>query len=196
MADLLLCALEIPPVVDVGSREEISLCKWGGLQHGAERLIWELKRDTLDRIEAAVDHKPGGIEVAGLCGRQILQIEVAKLIEPSLAVFPFKAIQGKDGGKEAVLQEQLMGTLQTLHTDELRRFSEQGGIVSEGKEKGTPPALCFAIVGGIYHPPFNGIACFIEAPQDDGKITPFLPCRRFDEPVYVFQKDIARLVCP
>ena len=66
-----------------------------------------------------------------------------------------------------------MGTLQTLHTDELRRFSEQGGIVSEGKEKGAPPALCFAIVGGIYHPPFNGIACFIEAPQDDGKITPF-----------------------
>ena len=56
---------EIPPVVDVGSREEISLCKWGGLQHGAERLIWELKRDTLDGIEAAVDHKPGGIEVAG-----------------------------------------------------------------------------------------------------------------------------------
>ena len=57
-----------------------------------------------------------------------------------------------------------MGTLQTLYTDEVRCFSEQGGVVSEGKEKGAPPALCFAIVGGIYHPPFNGIACFIEAP--------------------------------
>ncbi len=33
-----------------------------------------------------------------------------------------------------------------------------------------------------------------EAPQDDGKITPFLPYRRLDEPVYVFQKDIARPV--
>ena len=102
--------------------------------------------------------------MAGLCGRQILQIEITKLIEPSLAVFPFKTIQGKDGGKEAVLQEQLVGTFQTLHTDEVRRFSEQGGVVSEGKEKGAPPALCFAIVGGIYHPPFDGIACFIEAP--------------------------------
>ena len=192
----MLCALEIPPVIDIGSRKEISLCKWGGLQHGAERLIWELKGDALDGIEATVDHEPGGVEVAGLCGRQILQIEVTKLIEPSLAVFPFKAIQGEDGSKEAVLQEQLMGTLQTLHTDEVCRFSEQSGVVSEGKEKGSPPALRFAIVGGVYHPPFNGIACFIEAPQDDGKVTPFLPCRRFDESVYVFQKDIARPVCP
>lgn len=86
MAGLLLCALEIPPVVDVGSREEISLCKWGGLQHGAERLIWELKWDALNGIKASVDHKPGGIEVAGLCGRQILQIKVAKLVEPSSAL--------------------------------------------------------------------------------------------------------------
>ena len=76
LAGLLLCALEIPPVVDVGSGKEISLCKWGGLQHGAKRLIWELKGDALNGIEAAVDHKPGGIEVAGLCGRQILQVEV------------------------------------------------------------------------------------------------------------------------
>ena len=79
-----------------------------------------------------------------------------------------------------------MGTFQSLHTDEVRSFSEQGGVVSEGKEKGTPPTLRFAIVGGVYHPPFNGIACFIEAPQDNGKVTPFLPCRRLDESVYVF----------
>ena len=103
VANLLLCALEIPPVVDVGGGKEISLCKWGDFQHGAERLIWELKGDALDGIEAAVDHEPGGVEVAGLCSRQILQIEVTKLVEPSLAVFPFKAIQGEDGGKETVL---------------------------------------------------------------------------------------------
>lgn len=169
----MLCALEIPPAIDIGSRKEISLCKWGGLQHGAERLIWELKGDALDGIEATVDHEPGGVEVAGLCGRQILQVEVTKLIEPSLAVFPFKAIQGEDGSKEAVLQEQLMGTLQTLHTDEVCRFSEQSGVVSEGKEKGSPPTLRFAIVGGVYHPPFNGIACFIEAPQMMEKSRPF-----------------------
>ena len=60
VAGLLLCALEIPPVIDVGSRKEISLCKWGGLQHGAERLIWELKGKALDGIEAAVDHEPYG----------------------------------------------------------------------------------------------------------------------------------------
>ena len=69
VAGLLLCVLEIPPVVDVGSGKKISLCKWGGLQHGAERLIWELKRDALNGIEATVDHKSGGVEVAGLCGR-------------------------------------------------------------------------------------------------------------------------------
>ena len=76
VAGLLLCALEIPPVVDVGGGKEISLCKWGDFQHGAERLIWELKGDALDGIKASVDHKPGGVEVAGLCGRQILQVEV------------------------------------------------------------------------------------------------------------------------
>ena len=111
-------------MVDVGSGKEISLCKRGGLQHGAERLIRELKRDAFDGIEAAVDHEPGGVEVAGLCGRQFLQIEVAKLVEPSLAIFPFKAIQGEGGSEEAVLQEQLVGTLQTLHTDEIRSLSE------------------------------------------------------------------------
>ena len=31
--------------------------------------IWELKWDALNGIKASVDHKPGGIEVAGLCGR-------------------------------------------------------------------------------------------------------------------------------
>jgi len=103
VANLLLCALEIPPVVDVGGGKEYRSAS--GVISNTEQsgLYGNWKGDALDGIEAAVDHEPGGVEVAGLCSRQDSD-RGNKLVEPSLAVFPFKAIRrGRVGDKETVL---------------------------------------------------------------------------------------------
>ncbi len=68
------------------------------------------------------------------------------------------------------------------------------GGVFECKDEGAPSALDAAIVCGIDNTPFDSIAFFLQAFQDDAEITATLGCRRFQQAVYVFQQNVVRMV--
>ena len=62
----------------------------------------------------------------------------------------------------------------TIYIEGIKYEFENG--VLECKDEGTPSALDAAIVCGIDHTPFDAIAFFLQALQDDAKITAPLRC--------------------
>ena len=96
-------------------------------------------------------------------------------------------------GKEALLHQPDTAVLCVLRETRGHTLVLLGGVL-ECKDEGAPSALDAAIVCGIDHTPFDAIAFFLQALQDDAKITAPLRCGRFQQTIHILQQNIAWVI--